>query len=204
MAYDVYAPHSPVALALKMYIVHPPRLIAGPEDIVALVSKYKKLKREMMLAVHLMPNLRAHYVQQVGIGGRQSVVFSPHDITWQTLKLKSAGVVLVHNHPFEENLKATKQDIAVTARMYKACRAVHSNLVDHIIIGPDGHLSMAEKGICYKHPHPRYSLKVEDLKVKKAVLLCSRQALVKTFVGRRGDDQLALQDGVYSLDIIAT
>jgi DNA repair protein RadC len=65
----------------------------------------------------------------------------PREIVENALKRKAAALILAHHHPIDLPM-ADDEDIALTRAIVKACWAVEIPIVDHIIIGKNGFLSM--------------------------------------------------------------
>jgi DNA repair protein RadC len=65
----------------------------------------------------------------------------PREIVENALKRKSAALILAHHHPTDLPM-ASDEDIALTRALVKACWAVEIPIMDHIIIGKNGFLSM--------------------------------------------------------------
>jgi DNA repair protein RadC len=62
------------------------------------------------------------------------------------LNAKASALILVHNHP-SGNLKPSKQDIAITAKLKSAGQVLDLPILDHIIIAETGYYSFADEGI---------------------------------------------------------
>jgi DNA repair protein RadC len=61
--------------------------------------------------------------------------------------LMASTVIICHNHP-SGNLDPSEQDKRITARLKEALALFDINLVDHLIVGPDGErLSFLEQGM---------------------------------------------------------
>jgi DNA repair protein RadC len=65
----------------------------------------------------------------------------PREIVENALKRKAAALILAHHHPTDLPM-ASDEDIALTRALVKACWAVEIPIMDHIIIGKNGFLSM--------------------------------------------------------------
>jgi DNA repair protein RadC len=55
-------------------------------------------------------------------------------------------VIFVHNHP-SGDVSASEQDIGLTKRLVEAGQIIGIDVLDHIIIGDNKHLSMKAKGL---------------------------------------------------------
>ncbi len=65
----------------------------------------------------------------------------PSRFVENALKKKAAAIILVHHHPTDLPM-ASDEDIALTRALVKACWDVDIPVIDHIIIGKNGFLSM--------------------------------------------------------------
>jgi DNA repair protein RadC len=65
----------------------------------------------------------------------------PNEIVEKALRKKAAALILAHHHPIDLPM-ADEEDIALTRAIVKACWAVEIPVIDHIIIGKNGFLSM--------------------------------------------------------------
>lgn len=70
----------------------------------------------------------------------------PRIIVETTLRHKANSVILAHNHP-GGSLVPSKADIQATEKIKNALNAIEIAVLDHIIVGNDGYISLASKGI---------------------------------------------------------
>jgi DNA repair protein RadC len=63
----------------------------------------------------------------------------------EALRASAASIVLVHNHP-SGNPEPTQGDDETTYDLGKAARLIGLTLLDHIIVGENGHYSYADSG----------------------------------------------------------
>jgi len=73
----------------------------------------------------------------------------PREVIKRALDLGASAVIFVHNHP-SGSMKPSQLDLDVTKRLASACSAVDITPLDHIIISPNGHLSLKNKGVFSK------------------------------------------------------
>lgn len=69
----------------------------------------------------------------------------PREIVLRALHHHASAVVLAHNHP-SGVLQPSAADEALTRTLKAALALVDVRVLDHVIVGPGGALSMAEKG----------------------------------------------------------
>ena len=69
-----------------------------------------------------------------------SSLVTPREVFKRAILQNAAGIVLGHNHP-SGNTDASSDDINITKKLVKSGKILGVNVVDHIIIGSEGHYS---------------------------------------------------------------
>jgi DNA repair protein RadC len=70
----------------------------------------------------------------------------PRVVLRRSLELNAAAVIFTHNHP--SGLPEPSQaDIAITKRLREALQLIDIRVLDHIVVGTEGVVSMAERGM---------------------------------------------------------
>jgi len=63
------------------------------------------------------------------------------------LKASCCNIIISHNH-LSGNLKTSSSDRELTTKLKEAGRLMDMNILDHIIVSPDGHyMSFADEGV---------------------------------------------------------
>ena len=78
-------------------------------------------------------------------GTRYETNLSPREVLRSALENGASAMILVHNHP-SGLLTASSQDITLTRVLRQAGELMNIRLLDSVIIGEDGYLSLKEKG----------------------------------------------------------
>lgn len=86
----------------------------------------------------------ADEVQQQGTIDRTPIY--PREIVKRTLELGAAKLIMVHNHPSGDPTPS-QADIDITQKVIKAAKELDIQVLDHLIIGRFGHISLREKGL---------------------------------------------------------
>ena len=81
-----------------------------------------------------------------GEGTVDHVPVYPREIVRRALELNASAVILVHNHPSGDP-EPSEEDVAMTARIEEACRAVGIAVHDHLVIGKDRDASLRAMGL---------------------------------------------------------
>ena len=61
------------------------------------------------------------------------------------IRHKAVAIVLAHNHP-KGNPTPSGNDFDITGELFRMCRMMHISLLDHIVVGKDRYISMAQTG----------------------------------------------------------
>ena len=69
----------------------------------------------------------------------------PREIVKRALLLNSAAVIAVHNHP-SGHPEPSNSDRAITQALKQALALVDINLLDHVVVGAEGYVSLTERG----------------------------------------------------------
>lgn len=79
------------------------------------------------------------------VGTVNSSLLSPREVFIEAVKREAVNIILIHNHPSGDPA-ASREDMAMTARMAQAGRLLEIQLLDHIIIGDNRYFSFKEEG----------------------------------------------------------
>jgi DNA repair protein RadC len=70
----------------------------------------------------------------------------PREVFADAITDRAASIICVHNHP-SGSLEPSPQDIAITTQLREAGLLLGIQLIDHIIVTKNGHLSLRERGL---------------------------------------------------------
>ena len=70
----------------------------------------------------------------------------PREIVKRALELGASALILVHNHPSGDP-SPSRADIAMTAEVVAAAKALKIDIHDHLVIGRNGHASFKSLGL---------------------------------------------------------
>jgi len=117
-------------------------IIENPRDLFEyLKASMSNLSREEFRLLHL--NRSKHLIaEEVLFRGTvdESAVYA-REVVESALKKKASALIFVHNHPTGP-AQCSPEDIELTKALIAACKAVDIPVLDHVIIGNDGFLSM--------------------------------------------------------------
>ncbi|MDD4107581.1 MAG: DNA repair protein RadC [Prolixibacteraceae bacterium] len=79
-------------------------------------------------------------------GGISGTIIDVRIILKKALEKLASSIILCHNHP-SGTMEASDADIRITRKMKQAAEMMDISVLDHIIIGQNNYLSMADEGI---------------------------------------------------------
>ena len=84
-------------------------------------------------------------IYELSKGGIAGTIIDVKLLLGVALKCAASNIIMVHNHP-SGNLRPSKADMAITAKVKTATRQVDLLLLDHLIISKDWYYSFADDG----------------------------------------------------------
>ncbi|MEE3507591.1 JAB domain-containing protein [Pseudomonas sp. 10C3] len=78
-------------------------------------------------------------------GTRDGASVYPREVVKIALEHKAASVILVNNHPFGDP-EPSQADRTLTTTLKNALNMIGTQTLDHIVVGSEGCISMAERG----------------------------------------------------------
>jgi len=126
--------------------ISPGEEIFGLDDVVGhLNPEMKRLEREELRALHLNNANELIHEETIFYGSLNEVQIQPREIAKSCLKHNSGGVILAHNHPGGK-ADPSEADVHVTKRVRSTLDTLGVSLIDHVIVGKRGEVSLKRKG----------------------------------------------------------
>lgn len=85
-------------------------------------------------------------VKEMNSGSATKVDIKIRTITAYCLQQNCERIIISHNHP-QADPRPSNEDVIMTEKIFSSCVLNDIDIVDHIIIAPDGYYSFAESGI---------------------------------------------------------
>ena len=121
-------------------------LISGPESAAnAYGERLRLLNKEICKVILLNRAHRAFRDFNISVGSISASIVHPREVFKPAVDYLASAIILVHNHPSGE-MKPSRQDIEITRTIRQAGEILDIPLLDHIIIGHGGFVSMREQG----------------------------------------------------------
>ena len=85
-------------------------------------------------------------VHEISRGVLNGSLVHPREVFKPAVLHNAASIICFHNHPSGDT-KPSKEDIETTKRLVEAGKIMGIEILDHIIVGDDGYVSLKEKGV---------------------------------------------------------
>jgi hypothetical protein len=121
--------------------------IDDSEKVYQLVGEHLvREDQEVFLVILLDVQLQARGVSELARGGRDQVNVPIPDVLRVPIIDGASAFVVVHNHP-SGVLVPSEADKMLTKSLKEAAESVKIQLLDHVIVGANGHYSFAKHGL---------------------------------------------------------
>ena len=132
-------------LTKRRYRGKQPRVIRGPDDVVALVGKkLRKEQREHFLVVLLNARHEVTGIETISIGSLNASIVHPREVFRPAMIATAASVVLVHNHP-SGDAEPSEEDLSITKRLVECGELLGIGVLDHVIVASRGVVSFRSR-----------------------------------------------------------
>ena len=117
------------------------------KDVNALLHAYlKDTDREHFVAFFLDQKNRIVGMHTVSMGSLTASVVHPREVFKAAILANAAAIVCGHNHPSGDP-QPSREDRALTTRLYQAGKLLGIQVLDHIIMGLNSYFSFADEGL---------------------------------------------------------
>lgn len=125
--------------------------VKSTTDVVRLeeVKEIRNAMQENMILIGLDRGNNIRTLNLMGIGTNKNIMVDSKDILRTALMSGSDRIILVHNHP-SNTLKASPEDLHFTNITNKFLSVFNIQLLDHIIVTENEHLSMVNEKLVNK------------------------------------------------------
>jgi len=119
-------------------------LLSSPKAVVDFVRiKLSGLPHEVFMVIYLNTKNEVLKYEIVQEGTVDRAVVFPRRIIEGAIAHHASGLILVHNHPSGHH-QPSDEDKLLTQNIIGAARTLDLQILDHIVVGRDGHFSFVE------------------------------------------------------------
>jgi len=108
------------------------------------LGRLPQLAREVFYVLLLDGRNRLRAEVRVSEGTLTTALVHPREVFGPAVRLGAAALVLVHNHPSGDP-SPSSEDLALTERLRQAGELLGIRVLDHVVIGQGGYVSLAEQ-----------------------------------------------------------
>ena len=140
---------SALELGRRLVSLHPEdrAVIRCPEDVANLLGAEMCLLDQEHLRVMLLDTKnRVAGVSEIYIGNVNLSVVRAAEVFRPAIRQNSTAIVVVHNHPSGDPTPSP-EDVTMTEQLKSSGQLLGIEVLDHIILGGQGHVSLKEQGL---------------------------------------------------------
>lgn len=101
---------------------------------------------EVFAVVFLNRSNKIKHFEIISKGGLTHTIVDPRIIFLKAIEVQATSLVLCHNHP-SGNLKPSRADEEITAKLRSGGKLLDINVIDHLIVSDEGYYSFADEGM---------------------------------------------------------
>lgn len=121
--------------------------VEDPERAAAIVRpQLVDQRREQVVALLLDNRHRLIRVSPIAVGSLSATVVHPRELFCEAIAAQAAAVIVAHNHPSGDP-EPSADDLRLTARLVAAGSLLGIAVLDHLIIGREGTVSLRARGL---------------------------------------------------------
>ena len=121
--------------------------ISSPDDVVRLIGyEMAALEQEQLRTVLLDTRNRIIRVPMIYQGSANEASVRIAELFRDAIRANAIGIILVHNHPSGDPTPSAA-DVSLTAEVVAAGKLLDIAVIDHLIIGHAGHVSLKRLGL---------------------------------------------------------
>ena len=123
--------------------------MSTPEDVAELMEQVFDVAhadREVFAAFGLNTKNKVIGAWVVSVGSLNASIVHPRELFKPAVMLSAASIVVAHNHPSGDP-EPSGADIQLTRRLVKAGDVLGIEVLDHVVVGDEGHVSLRDRGL---------------------------------------------------------
>ena len=122
-------------------------VIRSSDDVASLLGPEMGLLSQEHLRVLLLDTKnQVMGVHNVYVGTVNTSVVRASEVLRPAIRENAPSVIIAHNHPSGDPTPSS-QDVEITRRLISAAKLLGIDLLDHVVLGRDGFVSMKDRGL---------------------------------------------------------
>lgn len=128
-------------------LVHDKKRVRTSKELADfLKASLKDYPYEVFAVIFLNMANKVKHFEVLSKGGLSHTIVDPRIIFQKALEVKATSMILCHNHP-SGNLKPSRADEEITAKLKSAGTLLDIKVLDHLIVSDEGYFSFADEGM---------------------------------------------------------
>jgi DNA repair protein RadC len=123
-------------------------ILDSVKETVAQLADLRGKQKEYFVALYLNARKQLIHKETVSIGTLTETLVHPREVFEPAIRHFASAVILAHNHP-SKNMEVSDADIKLTEKLIQSGAILDIEVLDHVIITDDGHISFKEKGLLF-------------------------------------------------------
>jgi DNA repair protein RadC len=126
-----------------------PRKTKNPEEAynaIKIITNVQEEAQEVFGILILNTKNKIVAVHEISRGTLNSSMVHPREVFKPAVLHNAAAIICFHNHPSGDP-EPSKEDIEMTKLLVGAGKIMRIEILDHIIVGDDGYVSLKERGV---------------------------------------------------------
>jgi len=121
--------------------------VDSPEAAAALLRPHL-LDKQKEHFVALLLDSRHHLIRMspIAVGSLSATLVHPRELFKEAIAASAAAVIIAHNHPSGDP-EPSEHDVELTRRLVEAGALLGIEVMDHLILGTDGIVSLKQRGV---------------------------------------------------------
>jgi DNA repair protein RadC len=120
--------------------------IRTPEEVARACADIATAAQEMFICLDLTAKNGVIDRRLVTLGLLDASLVHPREVFLGAIRAGAAAVIVAHQHP-SGDATPSAEDIRITRQLVEAGRILGIRVLDHVIIGRPGHVSLREQGL---------------------------------------------------------
>lgn len=133
----------------KVWRYELPRETTSPEkayNAIKTITNVQEEAQEVFGILILNTKNKIVAVHEISRGTLSSSMVHPREVFKPAVLHNAAAIICFHNHP-SGDLEPSQDDIEITKRLVEASKIMGIEILDHIIVGDDGYVSLKGRGV---------------------------------------------------------
>ena len=123
-------------------------LLLSPKDVWDELKDIRDNKKEHFVIFFLDTRNQEIKREIISIGSLNANLVHPREVFEPAVRYSAAQIIVAHNHP-SGNTEPSEEDLVITQKLVEAGKILGIELMDHVIVTKNTHLSFKEKKLLW-------------------------------------------------------